>query len=117
MLLTTNMMKRIALLIVSLVLTTNCYCQVNIDTIEKGSHQVCAVDTESPHFPGGISEMMKFFDDNISLPDSVYESASGKIIYLRIVIDTTGNLTHTSISKGINKSIDDEILRRLKIYY
>jgi len=108
-------MIRIALLIVSFVLTTICYCQVEYDTIEKGSQKVCAVDPESPHFPGGSDEMMKFFNNNISLPDSSIKTASGKVIYLKIAIDTTGNLSQISVRKGIDRSIDYEILRIFSI--
>ncbi|MEI7726684.1 MAG: hypothetical protein WCK09_16365 [Bacteroidota bacterium] len=83
-------MKPILVIMTILYLGSNCFGQSNDNSVDKDSSQICKVDLASPHFPGGNSEMMKFISDNLSLPDSVIDAAPGKKIFLKMVIDTTG---------------------------
>ena len=108
-------MKPILVIITILYLGSHCFGQSNNNPVNKDSSQVCKVDSESPHFPGGNSEMMKFISDNLSLPDSVIDSALGKKIFLKMVIDTTGERSQIIVLKGINKTVDNEILRIFSI--
>ena len=108
-------MKPILVIIAILCLGTSCFGQSNDHSADKDSSKVCKEDLESPHFPGGNSEMMKFIRNNLSLPDSVIESALGKKIFLKMVIDTTGEISQITILKGINSSVDNEILRIFSI--
>ncbi len=96
-------------------MATNCYCQVKNDSILIPFGQVCGVDLEFPHFPGGVGELMNFINTNILIPDSVYETGLSSRIFLKIAIDTTGTLTKVSVIKGINQSIDTEFLRVFSI--
>ena len=96
-------------------MATSCLCQVNVDLIKNESPQVCLIDLESPHFPKGISEMMNFINSNLLLPDSVLKTDINTRIFLKIAIDTTGTLNRITVLKGINKSIDNEILRIFSI--
>ena len=59
--------------------------------------------------------MMNFINNNFHLPDSIVKTGINTRIFLKIAIDTTGKLTRISILKGINKSIDNEILRVFSI--
>jgi hypothetical protein len=109
-------MKKLFFIVILLCMATFGFCQDKNDSIIiKGSSQVCGIDLESPHFPGGDVEVLNFISSNIVIPDSVNTSSLNTRIILKISIDTTGTLTSISVLKGINQSIDNEILRVFSI--
>jgi hypothetical protein len=104
-------MKPALFIILFLAASLSSLCQVRIDTLKYRSSVACPVDPAYPHFPGGSDEMMKFIDANMHLPDSVFRALENKRIFLEITVDTTGTLTGVSVLHGINKTMDDEMVR------
>ena len=96
-------------------LAINAFAQVNYDHVEKSSQISCPIDTETPHFPGGSGEMIKFIDKNMIIPDSNRTLITSSKVFLDLVIDTIGNIKKIKIFKGINKYIDNEVLRVFSI--
>ena len=59
--------------------------------------------------------MNKFIKANFHIPDSVITDSLSATVMLKISIDKTGNLTSISVLKGVNKSIDNELIRVFSI--
>jgi hypothetical protein len=108
-------MRTLAAILIILFLARSSNCQITIDTLRNTSSVYCSVDPEKPHFPGGVGDALKFITQNMSIPDSVSKVLHNSNILLKITIDTTGKLTQVSVLKGIDKTVDKEILRIFSI--
>ena len=64
-----------------------------------------------PNFPGGNDSLIKFFQDNIHFPDSLkMQKITGKV-FVSFIVDTSGTVKNLKLLKGMNKVIDEEVLR------
>jgi TonB family protein len=109
-------MKTLSVILVYLCIAANCFSQIKIDSIIIGSSsQSCGSDLGTAHYPGGPDEMNKFISDNFHIPDSVKTATRSARVMLKISIDTTGTFTSISVLKGVNKSIDSEVIRVFSI--
>ena len=70
---------------------------------------------EMPKFPGGDSELMKFFSQNLSYPEIAKRAGvEGKVI-LSFIVDKNGNIVDVKVAKSIGAGCDEEAMRVLKI--
>lgn len=70
---------------------------------------------EMPDYPGGYSEMMKFLQENLKYPsEAVEKNIQGKV-YVGFVVEKDGSITDVRINRGINKLLDDEAMRVVKL--
>jgi hypothetical protein len=108
-------MKTLSTIILFLGIVGSCCSQAKNDSIIIGSSsQSCGSDLGTAHFPGGLDEMNKFIIANLHIPDSVIGTGITANYMLKISVDTTGALT-TSVLKGVNQQIDNEVLRVFSI--
>ena len=108
-------MKKLSIIYLIFSYAINAFAQVDYNHDEKSSQISCPIDTENPHFPGGNGEMIKFIDENMIFPDSNRTLITSNKVFLDLVIDTIGNIRKIKIVKGINKDIDNEVLRVFSI--
>ena len=70
---------------------------------------------EMPKFPGGDSELMKFFSQNLVYPEIAKRAeVEGKVI-LSFVIDKSGNITDIKVLKSIGGGCDEKQCEFLKL--
>jgi protein TonB len=70
---------------------------------------------EMPKFPGGDSELMKFFSQNLVYPEIAKRAGiEGKVI-LSFIVDKNGNIVDVKVAKSIGAGCDEEAIRVLKI--
>ena len=70
---------------------------------------------EMPKFPGGDSELIKFFSQNLVYPEIAKRAeVEGKVI-LSFVVDKSGNIVDIKVLKSIGAGCDEEAMRILKI--
>ena len=70
---------------------------------------------EMPKFPGGDSELMKFFSQNLVYPEIAKRACvEGKVI-LSFIVDKNGNIVDVKVAKSIGAGCDEEAMRVLKI--
>ncbi len=69
-----------------------------------------------PEFPGGMKEMIKFINQNLRYPKSLFDTAFNSRIYVQFVVTKTGEIEKVSIAKGINNAIEfnQEAIRLVK---
>ena len=92
---------------------------VGNDTIKSSENRLTnkeevPVVEELPQFPGGSNNMSKFIAENYNFPEKTIKKIDGKV-YVSFLIDEEGKINQIQILKGIDKEIDDEILRVVSI--
>lgn len=79
----------------------------------KGAAQKEDVITQ-PEFKGGIKQMYQYISDNFEYPeDAAKRSVNGKM-EVEFTVEKSGDITYVGILKGLDYSIDEEVLRLLK---
>ena len=66
-----------------------------------------------PTFPGGDDLLYKFINDNLQYPTNV--ACITGTVYLTFIVNADGKLSDVKIIRGLNKDIDDEAIRLIKI--
>jgi len=66
-----------------------------------------------PEFPGGMTEMIKFLQENMIYPEEMKENGIEGRIYVQFVVTKTGSIEEVTIAKGIN-GLNHEAIRLVK---
>ena len=84
------------------------------DTIKVVSPENGEIIITQPEFRGGMAAMRKYIDDNFVYPDDAAKrTVSGKM-EVEFTIEKSGDVSYVNILKGLDYSIDEEVLRLLK---
>lgn len=70
-----------------------------------------------PSFPGGETALLQFLDDNIKLPKKVKNDTAftKEIVYIRFVIDKSGNITDIKSATKGKRLFVNEAIRVIKL--
>jgi protein TonB len=66
---------------------------------------------EMPEFPGGDQKMKEYLRDHIHYPEMAREQGIQGKVWLRFVVDESGNISKVEIVKGIGGGCDEEAKR------
>ncbi len=69
---------------------------------------------QSPDFPGGDAERIKFLKDNIKYPQMARESGIDGTVYVSFVVSRTGKISNIKVMRGIGGGCDEEAIRVIK---
>jgi TonB family protein len=106
-------MKKTFLLSLILMMSGYCLAQSDKASSDTGKSSEEVVITQ-PEFKGGIEKMYQYITDNFIYPeDAAKRSVNGKM-EVEFTVEKTGDITYVGIIKGLDYSIDDEVLRLLK---
>lgn len=67
-----------------------------------------------PEFEGGIEKMYEYISQNFEYPDEAKKRSVNGKLEVEFTVERSGDITYVSILKGLDYSIDDEVLRLLK---
>lgn len=68
-----------------------------------------------PEYKGGDKELIKFIINNVTYPeDSKSKNIQGKV-FISFIVNTDGSLSDYNVEKSVNKELDDEALRVVKL--
>ena len=73
-----------------------------------------AVEAEAS-FPGGTAALMKWLSNNLRYPESAQENEIQGRVIVRFVINKDGSIEQASVVKGVDKELDAEALRVVKM--
>ena len=107
-------MKKIVFLSLFFLLSGLCMAQSDktSDNSEKSGEEEVVIT--QPEFKGGIEKMYQYISDNFQYPeDAAKRSVNGKM-EVEFTVEKSGDITYVGIIKGLDYSIDDEVLRLLK---
>lgn len=83
-----------------------------IDSVAK--EKAYDVVEQMPEFPGGMKEMLKFFQDNVKYPESAMKNnVQGRVI-VQFVVEKDGTPTEFNVVRSVDPDLDAEALRVLK---
>lgn len=110
-------MKRIAALFALLVLSAvTVSAQSDDKSTSKGVAAASSQDVKitQPEFKGGIEKMYRYISDNFEYPENAAKRSVNGEMEVEFTVEKSGDVTYCGIVKGLDYSIDDEILRLLK---
>lgn len=64
-----------------------------------------------PIFPGGDNKMVAFINESRKYPAEAYRKGIEGRVICSFVINTSGNVTHPVVLKGVEPSLNDEAIR------
>ena len=81
-----------------------------------GNIQALHVVEKVPEFPGGMTELMKFIQENMRYPKSAAKKGIEGRVICKFTIKKDGSIAHKSIIviRGLHKSLDKEAIRIIK---
>jgi TonB family protein len=85
------------------------------DTVPDKNNKVFTSVEQVPEFPGGLTEFYNFLSKTIRYPnESRKRGIQGRVI-IKFIVEKDGELTNFKIARGVEKEIDQEALRALKL--
>ena len=106
-------MRKIALTLILLSVFGLATAQSEKDSVNKQTQNEKVVITQ-PEFKGGIEKMYEYITTNFQYPeDAKKRSVRGKM-EVEFTVEKSGDITYVGILKGLDYSIDEEVLRLLK---
>jgi len=72
-------------------------------------------EEEMLEFPGGIANLRKVLKANLIYPEIELKKGIQGTVYVRFVVSVDGSVTDVKIGKGVDQTLDDEVLRVVKI--
>lgn len=93
-------------------------CRVNIGTNASGCASYIEVYeydyvTEKPTFPGGDRNLMTFINATRNYPLDAYRKGIQGRVTCSFVVNTDGSVSHISVLRGVNPSLNKEAIRVL----
>ena len=86
-----------------------------IETNNEATETVYNWAEEMPKFPGGETELRKFFSQNLIYPEIAKRAGvEGKVI-LSFIVDKNGNIVDVKVAKSIGAGCDEEAMRVINI--
>ena len=99
-------------------LLSQTYAQADKDSVSKSTPATYTTKQgdviTQPEFKGGVEKMYEYINTNFIYPEeAARRSVRGKM-EVEFTVEKSGDITYVGILKGLDESIDDEILRLLK---
>jgi hypothetical protein len=107
-----TLMKRIRMLALGLLIASSrVFAQQAADTTANQPGIPVPIGSDIPSYPGGQVEMDRFINEHLKLPADVNDSITWGtcLVFLSVGID--GSIEKSFVIKGINKTINQEILK------
>lgn len=80
----------------------------------KEDDKIFMVVEDSPTFPGGEGEMMRYISNNIEYPQMEKENGIEGQVVVNFVVNEDGSISNIKILKGITKGLNEEAKRVIK---
>lgn len=109
------MMKNV-LIVLALSLSTATFASEikGADDVKKDTIMIGGNVITQPEFKGGTRALYQYISDNFQYPDAAAKrSVSGKM-EVEFTVEKSGDISFATILKGLDETIDDEILRLIK---
>lgn len=79
-----------------------------------GNISALHVVEESPEYPGGMKELMKYMKENLQYPEEAIEKGIEGRVICQFTVKTDGSIDNIVVLKSIHKSLDEEAIRLIK---
>ncbi|MDJ1503134.1 energy transducer TonB [Xanthocytophaga agilis] len=68
-----------------------------------------------PEFPGGISKLGEFLQNNLRYPKAARKANITGKVFASFVVDAKGRIKDISIAKGLGYGCDEEVIRVIRL--
>lgn len=106
-------MRKLTLLLALLSLFGPASARPDKDSTVQTTKQTADVITQ-PEFKGGIEKMYQYISDNFQYPEEAQKRSVNGKMEVEFTVEKSGDITYVGILKGLDYSIDNEVLRLLK---
>lgn len=106
-------MRKLTLLFVLLSVSGFAFAQSDTVSGNNTTKKTEDVITQ-PEFKGGIEKMYQYITDNFQYPEEAQRRSVNGKIEVEFTVEKSGDITYVGILKGLDYSIDGEVLRLLK---
>ena len=79
-----------------------------------GNISALHVVEESPEYPGGMTELLKYMKENLQYPEEAIEKGIEGRVICQFTVKTDGSIDNIVVLKSIHKSLDEEAIRLIK---
>lgn len=110
-------MRKLALMLILLSAFCSVDAQSEKDSVNKTTQQTTQsseVVITQPEFKGGIEKMYEYITNNFQYPDEAARRSIRGKMEVEFTVEKSGDITYVGILKGLDYSIDEEVLRLLK---
>nr|WP_321356736.1 energy transducer TonB [uncultured Draconibacterium sp.] len=84
---------------------------VSTDEEEEAVDEIFVVVEEVPEFPGGIRALYQYINSNVRYPVIAQENGIQGRVYVKFVVNETGDVSDAQVLRPIDPSLDKEALR------
>ena len=81
-----------------------------VEEVEK-EEEIFQVVEQQPEFPGGMTELMKYLQQNIKYPSICQEQGIQGRVIVQFVVNSDGSIVDPQVVKPVNPYLDKEALR------
>ena len=106
-------MRKLTLLLALLSLFGPASARPDKESTVQTTKQTADVITQ-PEFKGGIEKMYQYISDNFQYPEEAQKRSVNGKMEVEFTVEKSGDITYVGILKGLDYSIDNEVLRLLK---
>lgn len=92
-----------------------CFAQEAIIQKEGNSEDVFMVVEKMPEFEGGKEGIVTFLKNNLKYPTEAAQDGISGTVYVTFVVDTKGDVIDEKIARGVDKHLDAEALRVIRL--
>lgn len=106
--------------IILMAFTNSTFAQTTIppppDTTKTNSNNeaIMVFAEKMPQFPGGEMALRMYIAENIIYPEKAQEGAIEGKVYVRFVIEKSGEVGDVEVVRGVDKLLDNEAVRVIK---
>ena len=79
-----------------------------------GNISALHVVEESPEYPGGMTELLKYMKENLQYPEEAIEKGIEGRVICQFTVKKDGSIDNIVVLKSIHKSLDEEAIRLIK---
>ena len=85
-----------------------------LEVTEPDENSIFQVVETQPEFPGGMAELMKYLQKNLSYPQICKEQGLQGRVIVQFVVNTDSTISDVNVIKPVNPHFDKEALRVVK---
>ena len=85
-----------------------------LEVTEPDENAIFQVVETQPEFPGGMAELMKYLQKNLSYPKVCKEQGLQGRVIVQFVVNTDSTISDVNVIKPVNPYLDQEAVRVVK---
>lgn len=110
-------LKNTIILILPILLATNCTNKDSITTLENASPVddiIYEKVDQIPEFTGGMENFMGYLQHNLNYPEIAKKNGTEGKVFVEFVVNKDGTISHVKVIKGIGSGCDEEAAKVIR---